>query len=234
MKLSNEVLQYLNIESFYVIQNEKYCMCLPLEVHLGTWKISIDTDSLDENKPAKLKIKTKGNFELFPIAIKQITADDILGFVYEATIIDTNACKTGILQKIEEIESKIQSWNHRKEERYDIGTSEEKAQLMNFKNIEQNIIVDNQNLPCVINNVSYSGVKLTTLEANFYVDKKLLLCLSFNNPIEQIHLVGTVRNCLLKNIKDKLNMSVVSLEFEESPISYKERLTKYINKLNKL
>ena len=94
-------------------------------------------------------------------------------------------------------------YNRRKEERFEIGLDEQRIKAINFKDAEHKLIINKKQLPCVINNISYSGAKITTEEENFEVNKRIGLCLSFINPIEQVFLIGTIRNCFIKTIKFK-------------------------------
>lgn len=230
MELTKDTLQYLRLETFYIIQNNIYCMCYPLEVNFPAWKLSLDTNEIDITKPVTLKIKYNDEFIYYQVLLKHYSNDEIYGFIYEAVILEqeSDRLKNELLEKISILSTKLQSWNNRKEERYEIGTCEENGKLICFKSLEQNIIVDNIHIPCIVNNLSFSGSKITTYEGNFQKDKKIWLELSFIAPIEQIHLHGIIRNCFMKKVNNEHIISVLSLEYEFSPMVYKERLAKYI------
>ncbi len=158
-------------------------------------------------------------------------------FIYEIEI-DENEWKKDnfryvFFQMLLEMEEQVMEWNKRSENRYEIGLDEKKIKAINFKKAEQIIVIDKHQLPCVINNISYNGAKITTYQADFKKDKKVCLYLSFIQPIKQIPIIGDVRNCLLKTTIDNKIVSVASLKFENAPYEYNLRLNDFIKKMEK-
>ena len=76
-------------------------------------------------------------------------------------------------------------------------------------------------------------MKLTTVDSNFFRDKKIVVYLSFINPIEQILLGSYIRNINLKEMQGQV-AATLSLQFEEPTISYKQRVADFIAKQQKL
>ena len=99
--------------------------------------------------------------------------------------------------------------------------------------MEQNLIFNNIQLPCIINNISFSGAKITTWESDFFIDKKLVLCLSFVKPIEQIHLPATIKNTSIKTVDKGQIVSILSIKFDSPPLAFKERISCFIEELKK-
>ncbi len=82
-----------------------------------------------------------------------------------------------------------------------------------------------------LNNISYSGMKITTMEANFEKGKRVGICLSFISPIEQITILGIIRNCFIKTTKEDEVVSVLSLEFQQPPYEYNKRVQQFIKNI---
>lgn len=234
MEFNKDILNFLNIETSYIVTEDKLCMCMPLRFSGLTFFVS--SDSGDLTGKVKFKVKFHGSFIYLDSIIIKRTNETMYSFVYELGIMDyekdKDSFKKTFFLQLKKMEEQSESWNKRKEIRYDIGLDEKLGELLNFKSMEQVLIADKIQLPCIINNISYSGAKITTLEGKFSKDKLVCLNLSFKNPIEQIPLVASIKNCFIKSTNEKKIISVLSIKYDYSPISYKQRIDSYIQALN--
>lgn len=234
MRITKDILNVLLVENIYIQNNKDLFLCIPLKIKNDYWIIATETDLL--LKDIVLKIKFNNSFIKFNASVESFIEENGLhSFIYTIKLtyskeeLDDN--QQLFFKMLKEMESKHIEWNKRKEERFDIGTDEKRANLIKFKSLEQNLIFNNIQLPCIINNISFSGAKITTWESDFFVDKKIILCLSFVKPIEQIHLPATIKNTSIKAVDNKQIVSILSIKFDSPPLSYKERMAKFIEEL---
>ena len=234
MKISKDILQHLHIETVYIVTNDNLYLCCPIEIIKDKWLVACDSDNLKGN--VKLKVKYHGSFIYLDSLITKKSQENLYSFTYEIFIDEKELTKDRLKEnffiELHKIQQQTELWNRRKEERYDIGLDEKRQKLINFKTIEQTLISDKTQLPCLVNNISFSGAKITTLEGNFAKDKKVCLNLSFIQPIEQIPLIGTIKSCIIKSTLEKKIVSVLSLHFDISPIEFKKRLDRFIKLLD--
>lgn len=233
MKIYKDILNALKIETAYILANEILYMCIPHEIKKDTWYVSCDSNALKD--AVVLKVKFNGSFIYLKSRILRKEQDSLHTFTYELEIEPEekkkDSLKLAFFTMIKEMEETSEEWNKRKENRYDIGLDKARLKAVSFKTAEQIIVADKIQLPCVVNNISYSGAKITTMEGNFHKDKKICLYLSFINPIEQIPLIATIKNCFLKTTMENKPVSVLSIKYENSPYEYKKRLDSFIKKL---
>lgn len=233
MKVYKEILEALKIEAVYVIKDDTTFMCYPIEINDLKWTVSCDSEFLEGK--ITLKINFYGDNLYLSSNIKKIEQAERCSFIYEILI--DEAEKKESLQKniffmmLFNMEEDIKEWNKRKEERYEIGLEEKRIKAISFKSPEHIIVSEKKQLPCVVNNISYSGMKLTTMEGNFEKGSKVCICLSFVNPIEQITVIGIIRNCFIKTTKSGEIVSVLSLEFIQPPYEYYKRVQNFIKSL---
>ena len=71
------------------------------------------------------------------------------------------------------------------------------------------------------------------MNADFQTGKRICIMYSFMNPIEQIPVTGIIRNCMIKTISGNVIISILSIEYEEPPFTYKTRMDKFIEELKK-
>ncbi|OJF76967.1 MAG: hypothetical protein BKP49_05205 [Treponema sp. CETP13] len=234
MKIYKGILDALMIKSVYVISNENIYMCIPLDIHDTNWTVSCDSEYITGK--IQLKVNFNGSFIFFNAIIEKKDQETVSAFLYEIQIEEAEKKadnqKAVFFMILSEIEEDYKEYNRRKEERFEIGLDEQRIKAINFKDAEHKLIINKKQLPCVINNISYSGAKITTEEENFEVNKRIGLCLSFINPIDQIFLIGTIQNCFLKTINGKNIVSVLSLELEQPPYEYNKRLQLFIKKIS--
>lgn len=233
MKIYKSILEALKIESVYVISNEKIYMCIPLEIEDTKWIVSCDSEFLEGQ--IVLKVNFNGSFIYFKATIEKKLQDSSCSFVFEVLI--DRAEKKADNQKaiffmiLYEMEEDCREWNRRKEERFEIGLDEKRIKAIDFKGPEHILVSDKKQLSCLVNNISYSGAKITTIEGAFEKNKTICICLAFVNPIEKIPLIGVIRNCFIKTTKDNGIVSVLSLEFMNPPYEYNKRLQIFIKKI---
>lgn len=234
MKITKDILKILKIENIYIVKDETLYVGIPYEINDIKWIMFCDSDTLEGI--IQLKIKYHDSYIYFESTITKIEQEENCSFMYELNIKETeknkDEFKKAFFEELNKMEAQAEIWNQRKEERYEIGLDEGKIRIIGFKDAEQKVITDKLQLPCIINNISYSGAKITTLESSFQKNSKIGLCLSFTNPIEQIPLIAEIRNCCLKTGKDKTIFAILSLQFEETVIEYKQRIDNYIKKIN--
>ena len=236
MKIYKDIVNALKIENVYVISNKVLFMCVPLEIKKNFWLISCDSAGLSGE--VILKVKFNGSFIYLKSKISIKEQDTFNSFTYELEI-DTeeqekDRFKYMFFTMIYKLEEEYEKWNKRSEERYEIGLDENRIKAIGFKSAEQTVVFEKQQLPCLINNISYKGAKITTIEANFQKDKKLCLFLSFTAPMEQIPLIANIRNCLIKTTKDNTPICILSVEYETVSYSYKTRIDNYIKTIDEI
>ncbi len=234
MKISKDILQHLHIETVYIVTSDNLYLCCPIEILKDRWSVACDSDNLEGK--VRLKVKYHGSFIYLDSVITKKSQENLYSFTYEVVIDEEEWAKDRLketfFRELQKIQEQTEGWNRRKEERYDIGLDEKRQKLINFKTTEQTLISDKTQLPCLVNNISFSGAKITTLEGNFSKDKKVCLNLSFVQPIEQIPLIGTIKSCVIKSTLEKKIVSILSLHFDVSPIEFKKRLDRFIKLLN--
>ncbi len=230
MKITKDILNYLEVSSIYIIKPDDIHICIPVQIENDRWKISTDTSELKGNALIKLKFKNKLYY--FKIHIDEICSSENFTFTYNVHLTSSTEINLFMLE-LSVIEKKLKNWEKRKEERYEIGFDEKKIEQLSLKGYEQKVIINKLTLPCVVNDISFSGMKLTTVDSNFSRDKKIVVYLSFINPIEQILLGAYIRNINLKEMQGQV-AATLSLQFEEPTISYKQRIADFITKQQKL
>lgn len=229
MKINQDILNYLNISSIYILKSNDIHVCVPVEITGDRWKISTDTASLEGN--ALIHIKCYGTDYYFKVEILEKLESDNFAFTYLAKLKDEKE-KNLFLMEFSMIERKLAGWNKRREERFEIGFDEERIKRFKLKECEQKVIVNKLTLPCVINNISFSGAQITTVDAHFSKTRKVFLFLSFTTPIEQVLLPASIKNVSLRDLCGQI-AATLSLEFEEAPIAYKQRVADYISETKK-
>lgn len=233
MKIYKGILDALKIESVYVISDECLYMCFPMEIEDRRWTVSCDSEFLKEK--IQLKVSFRDSFIYFNADIEKKEQDSTCAFIYEVLVDEeekrSDNQKIFFFMMLHKMEEDCKEWNRRKEERYEIGLDEKRIEEINFKAAEHVLVTDKKQLPCMVNNISYSGAKITTMEGRFEINKRICLCLAFVNPIEKIALIGIIRNCHIKTTKDGGIISVLSLEFMDIPYEYSKRIQLFIKKI---
>lgn len=225
MRVTRDILNYLKVTSIYIIKGSAIHACVPVDVDGDIWKISTDTGDLSGN--ALIRLRCDGKDYCFKVRVISESSADNFSFTYTVQLSDKKESNLFLLE-FHVLEQKFRLWEKRKEERYDIGFDEEKIRRFRLKGFEQKVIVQKLTLPCVVHNVSFSGAKITTVDAHFSKERKVFLFLSFTSPIEQVLLPAYIRNLSLKDVGGQV-AATLSLEFEDAPIAYKQRVADFIN-----
>lgn len=225
--MRKDILQFLKIENVFIMEPIK-CFCNIIEISLKKWVVTVDQPIL-ETENGLINIKIDNMYYELSVSIRNVGN---LLYVFER--IDTeyiSDCIKELDQKIYELEENNIQWEKRKEERYTI--LEENASLLGLSQPTQTVIYNSLQLPCVLNNISYSGASLFIMSRdsiNYKINKEIGLVLKFVNPIEQIILKGRIKSVGIKTIQN-INHSIfgiISLEFIDGPLAYKVRLNHYI------
>lgn len=235
MKIFKDILNALKIETMYIVSQKTLFLAMPVEINHLHWILTCDSDEI--NGSGLIKVKYRGSFFYLKAEITKKEQDSFCSFIYEAEIdkaeINKDKFKQSFFSELEAMEKNFENWNRRKEKRYEIGMNVDILGKINFRSAEQTVVADKKQLPCLVNNISYSGAKVTTLEGDFHKDKKICLLFTFSNPIEQIPVVAFVKNCTLKSAADKTIVSILSVKFEDSPYEFRKRLDHFIEQLEK-
>lgn len=238
MKVTKDILSALLIENSYIQTENETFWCIPLKIKGDYWIVATETNIFENKNEIILKLKFNNTVIRFDALVESFIEENGLhSFIYTIKLnysedgLDDN--KKMFFSMLKELELKHIEWNKRKEERFDIGTNEQRANSLKLKKLEQNLIFNNIQLPCIINNISFSGAKITTWESDFFIDKKLILCLSFIKPIEQIHLPATIKNTSIKTVDKGQIVSILSIKFDSPPLAFKERISCFIEELKK-
>lgn len=233
MKISKDILNALKIETAYIVFGKVLYFAMPLEINGLEWILTCDSDEISGS--CSIKVKYRGSFLYLAAEILKKEQDSFCSFIYEARIdkseLNKDIFKKNFFSELGKMERNYENWNKRKEKRYEIGMDENLLKKMNFRSAEQTVVADKKQLPCLVNNISYSGAKVTTLEGDFHRDKKICLALSFSNPIEQIPIVALVKNCTIKSAADRTVVSILSVKFENSPYEFRKRLDRFIEQV---
>lgn len=230
MKITKDILNVLNISSMYILKEGGIHICIPVDIEGSVWKISTDTPELTGN--AVIKTKYNGNDYLFKVHIDELLKSENFSFTYKTHLVDSTE-KNLFMLEYSILEKKLKNWDKRKEERYEIGFDENKIAMFSLKSFEQKVIVNKLTLPCMINDISFGGTKLTTIDSNFSREKNIIVYFSFLNPIEQILIEAEIRNLSLKQLEGQI-AATLSLEFKDAPVRYKQRVADFIAKQKKL
>jgi len=226
MRVTKDILNYLKVSSIYIIKGNDIHTCIPVEVEKDIWKISTDTSGLDG--VALVRLRCDGQEYYFKVRILEQTESENFSFTYRVQMNDDRE-KNLFLLELANIEGKLRGWDKRKEERFEIGFDEARIRMFRLKGYEQKVIVNKLTLPCVLNDVSFGGAKLTTVDSRFPKERPVFLYLSFTEPIEQVFIPAKIRNVSLRELEGQV-AATLSLEFEDAPIAYKQRVADFISR----
>ena len=224
MRITKDILNYLNVTGIYIVKSGEIHVCVPVEVEGSVWRISTDTQSLSGT--ALIHIKRSGQDHYFKVEVVEQTAQDNFAFTYIVRLKDPKE-QDLFLMEFAVIEQKMKGWEKRREERYEVGFDEERIKAFRLKTYEQKVIVNRLTLPCVLNDISFSGAKLTTVDSHFSKERRVFLFLSFTSPIEQVLVPARIKAVALREVAGQM-AATLSLEFEEAPIAYKQRVADFV------
>jgi hypothetical protein len=229
VKTGRDVLEYLGIDHAF-LTGPRNVFCTLLEISAKEpWVIAIDR--LWEEPEAVLTIKYRGTYRERPVRIEKRDA-----FTYRLSFAGGSGGNPlealwASIQKLEEDES---LWNKRKEERHPVGAAF--SPLLGLKKTEQKVILSGKEYPCLINDLSFRGMRLTTLDGgNLKKGQEAAVLLDFINPIERIILKGTVQSLVLKSgeqpsggSRRPVRFAILSLQLPDPPLAFKQRLGTFI------
>jgi len=233
MKIYKDILTALKISNCSLKFNNTSYFCVPLDISGITWTVALDTDVV-LNGTGLISILFNDEYIKFPCNIESVKSDtySFYSCVHTLTIGITDSSDSAMIfmTNLREVEKDFLKWNKRKEERYDI---KENIELIGFDSPEQKIITQQEEeLPCLIDNISFSGVKIITYASYFPINKPVCILLSFTAPFEKIPVKAFVRHCIEKqDIKKQTKLAILSLEFEHTPIPLLNRINRMIDKI---
>lgn len=233
MKVYKDVLQALSIENVNINFNGRTFFCIPLEISDSLWTVAIDGD-FTINGLGELCIKWKNEYLKFNCAIESLIGNSfsLYSCMHQVSIalVDESPVEMEFHKLLRELEKDLYRNNKRKEERFEI---RENIRGMRLDKPEQKILTSAEELPCLIDNISFGGARIITYDSYFQKEKPVCLYLSFIEPVEQIPIKAFVRNYTRKKSQNgNQDLAVLSLEYERAPISYQNRVKRLIEYIN--
>jgi hypothetical protein len=222
VKVHKDVLDHLGIEHVF-LTGQRNVFCALLEISTTeAWRVAIDGEW--EEGEGILNIKYKGIYLTWPVYVKK---QDRLSHTIE--LIGDSVKLSALYESIQTLERDENLWNHRREERFDVGA--EGSGLLGLRKVEQKVIIAGTELPCMVNDLSFGGMRLTTMDSG-EVKKgdTVTALLDFNNPIERLMLKGTVQAVMVKSGASKggerpVRFAILSVRFQEDPpLAFRQRL----------
>lgn len=228
IKVYKDILEKLKIENAF-LTGETNAFCTVLEIEGNKWVVSTDKNFYTDS--AVLNIKTEGEYMEIPAKI-----DGIENGLYRLLLYTPQSSGQQFLQlmqRVNELEKNHEIWEKRKEERFNIGIKKSEDFLLSKP--EQTVVYDKKELPCLVNNVSFSGMNITTVSFSgneFKRGAEVFLVLKFNSPIERIILKANIQSVAVKSSHEnaKLKFALLSMQIINPPLSYKERINAFIQK----
>ncbi len=234
IKVTKDVMEKFEIENLFLSgsgEGEKWLFHL-VEISSKSWICQLDTPCYLSEVTCNIKIKgeySKVNSEI------SLLENNI--YRLEPKNISSSNDLVRLYKKIRKLERNTAFLEKRKENRYEVGIKG--SELFGLcENEKQKVIFENTELPCFFNNISYSGCNITTLQTDslkFKLGNEIFFRLNFVNPIEQVFLQGKICSVALKSPEDSIHykFGILSVELYEPPLSWKNRLTEYIRKMEK-
>lgn len=228
IKVYKDILDSLGIENVFLTgENNAFCTVLEFSDAGLVWTVATDKEFYQDS--VILNIRLNGNYLEIKAEIERLENG-----LYKLRL-EKSKKKQFILltEKIQELEEHHELWEKRKEERFNIGLNYTEEFLLSKP--EQTVIFNKRQLPCLINNISFSGANITTASFNeneFKRGGEIFLILKFHEPIEQIAVKGTIQSIAIKSAKNtnKLKFAIIAIQIINPPLSYKERITTFIKK----
>lgn len=226
IKVYKDILEKLKIENVF-LTGETNAFCTVFEIEGDKWVVSTDKNFYTDS--AVLNIKTDGEYMEIPVKI-----DGIENGLYRIALSSSRKKQfSALMQRIEELEKNHEIWEKRKEERFNVGIKKSGDFLLSKP--EQTILYDKKELPCLVNNVSFSGANITTVSfsgSEFRRGTEVFLVLKFNSPIERIILKANIQSVAVKSSHEntRLKFALLSMQIINPPLSYKERINAFIHK----
>lgn len=228
IKVYKDILEKLKIENVF-LTGETNAFCTVLEIEGNKWVVSTDKNFYTDS--AVLNIKVEGEYMEIPVKV-----DGIESGLYRLLLSSPQSSGhqfSQLMQRINELEKNHEIWEKRKEERFNIGIKKSEDFLLSKP--EQTIVYDKKELPCLVNNVSFSGANITTVSfsgSEFRRGAEVFLVLKFNSPIERIILKANIQSVAVKSSHEnaRLKFALLSMQIINPPLAYKERINAFIHK----
>jgi hypothetical protein len=230
IKAHEDVLKALGIEHAF-LTGAKYEFCALLELGTeGKWIIALGSPWTAAS--AVLNLKYAGSYFTYPVTIAERDSH-----TYWLTFTD-DSLQQPLKEALKELEEHEERWNKRKEDRFTVGV--EGSKVLGLKRAEQKVILANQEGPCLINDISFGGIKLTTLD-NGGIRKggDITVVLDFTAPPERMILPGIIQAVTYKTGTAKSGagnpprFAIISLRFAvDPPLAYRQRLGSYLERIH--
>lgn len=228
VKATKEILESIGIGNIFLSgsdESEKWLL-QPVELSALNWICTLDKSCFINNVTCNIKI----NDEYIKIPCE---TELIEGNIYRIEFTESSSREfKKIKSRIKELEKNISFLEKRKEKRYEVGIKG--SELFGITDHEkQNIIFEGKTLPCFLNNISYGGCSITTMQTElfrFVTGDEIAFKLCLSNPLENIFMQGKICSVALKSPENDTHFkfAILSVELFEPPLSWKKRLSEYI------
>jgi hypothetical protein len=229
VKTGRDVLEHLGIDHTF-LTGPRNVFCTLLEVSSAEpWIAAIDRPW--EGPEAVLNIKYRGIYHERPVMIEKRDA-----FTYRLVFagVPGGPPWEALWESIRTLEADESLWNKRKEDRYPLGTA--CSPRFGLKRAEQKAVLSGKEYPCLINDISFNGVKITALDGgNIQRGHEAAVVLDCINPLERLILTGTIQSLMLKSgeqpsagSRRPVRFAIVSLQLPDPPLAFKQRLGAFI------
>jgi hypothetical protein len=218
-----DVLDYLGIEhAFLTGARNEFCTFLEISTE-GRWVIAVGGQW--EDGTAVLNLKYRGAYLEWPVVIN--TKDT---FSWYMKIEGGEWKRSPVFEGIQALEKDESLWNKRKETRFAVGAG--LSGVLGLRKAEQKVILAEREQPCMVNDVSFRGIKLTTFDTGeLKRGDQAAVLLDFTAPIERIVLKGTIQRIVIKTGERggrPVRFAVISLRFEDPPLAFRRRMGAFI------
>jgi hypothetical protein len=226
VRAHKDVFDYLGIEHTF-LTGKRNEFCTVLELSSGeTWIIAVG--GVWEEDTALFNIKYRGSYLSLPVTVEKRD-----GFTYRMSFRE-GLVEPSLREGIIKLEENERLWNKRKDERFAVGVAG--SEPLGLKKAEQKVILSGAEYPCMVNDLSFNGAKITTLESGeLKRGSEAGLLLDFINPLERIVLTGTVQALQIKSGEQRagrpVRFAILSLRYNtDPPLAYRRRLGSFAGK----
>jgi hypothetical protein len=225
-----DVLRHLDIEHTFITGDTGNGFCTLLGISVSEWIVATDKEFPDGG--ADINVKYNGRYLTFKAVLQREE-----GLSYRLRFAEDPAARGGgaLIAAITALEAHEELWNKRKEERHKIGRNF--SADFGLKKAEQKVIMGGREYPCMVNDVSFSGIKITSFDpGNLERGDEIAVLLDFSHPIERIALKSFVQSVTVKTGEkgpggqSRLKFAIVSARFTDPPLPFKRRLGAYISR----
>jgi hypothetical protein len=231
IRVHKDVLDHLGIEHVFLTASQN-AFCTLLEIGLSEkWLIAIGNSW--EAEEAILNIKYRGTYLVWQV---HITPKD--KFSYHLELSNEEFKVSPLYGEIEELERNESLWNKRKEMRMPVGA--DLSGVLGLRKAEQKaVITGGQEMPCMVNDLSFGGMKITTYDTgSLKKGDPVLVLLDFTDPVEKIPLKGTIQVVTVKTGLQKtagghpVKFAIISIQFQgDPPLAFRQRLGAFMEKV---